>query len=89
MLYELVSNNYPDKIAPYWEPKHTEAFEDLKESLAETTKLALPDYGPEAEPMILTVDSSLEACGIMLSQIARRPKGEKWERIDCPIAFGS
>ena len=46
-----------------------EAFSRLKDLIAEDVRLAFPDYGPEAKPLQLFVDSSGIGSGACLNQV--------------------
>ncbi|XP_016112414.1 LOW QUALITY PROTEIN: uncharacterized protein [Sinocyclocheilus grahami] len=69
------------KLAPSdWTTECQVAFDQLKAALLESAMLAHPDFD---EPLILSVDASLDGLGAVLSQV---PKGELLAR---PIAFSS
>ena len=79
----------PTNIVTFWGETHQKAFQHIKDSLCEHTKLAHPDYGIDAEPLCVTCDASEIGCGFMLSQVVKRKKGDKMVRLDRPIMFGA
>ena len=86
LLYKLLTKDIPDKFTDEWTDEHDRAFIDIKGSLAEQTKLSHPDYGPDAEPFFLCVDSSGDGVGYFVSQRQKREAGVVSEM---PIAFGT
>ena len=53
----------------HWSAEMNEAFETIKEKIAEDVCLSFPDYGPDSEPLQLFVDASGYGAGACLTQL--------------------
>ena len=61
----------PKRKKIHWTIEMEEAFEAIKEKLAEETALTFPDYRPEASPLELYVDASGQGAGACLMQLQK------------------
>ena len=81
----------PVPLAEPWSHEHQKELDDVLEHLMKPPVLMHPDFGPEAGPFIISVDTSSHGVGMSLSQEQEvmNPITDKKEWREVFIAFGS
>ena len=74
-LQELLKNDVPF----VWEPKHTDAFLEVRSMLKNIPTLAYPDESETGGQFYLTCDASMSAVSYVLSQLQKQPDGRNQE----------